>query len=288
MHLDGGGSRGPRPNPAAWWALRSHPEDRFLDVLLGETTAWESRWIRLHVRCCASCRRAWEDVAQELSQVLPNGPEGIGWATGGVGSEEWGLRVRGRLMNRVRQGAVRRRFWRRSSFVAGAVVGALALLGGLRAFGVTPGRAPVLALAPGAVSGGHWKPTTVASLTAFSGRAHGVVLLDRRAGRVTVDVWQLPQLPAGDVYEVWWVTRGGHEPAGTFAVDRAGSGMSTVSLPRSWGRVRSVGITREPEPGTRYPTGKRLLGGPVGGFRRTSEAGGTGRASVVVHVHHSY
>ncbi|MCL8209326.1 MAG: anti-sigma factor [Actinomycetia bacterium] len=64
--------------------------------------------------------------------------------------------------------------------------------------------------------------------------------------------------PAGPahVYEIWWVRGRRHVPAGVLTAASAGGSVWLYS-PSHFQGVDAVGITREPEPGRRAPTGPR-------------------------------
>lgn len=265
---DGSSTRGPDPGYGTEEHLRA--TDRFVDVLLGDASWLDTIRTRLHVRRCSACRRAWDQAVVDLDCFV--GPRGAADPLRGVmdrggdpsdADADASARVRARLLTRVDVMAPRRRAQHGPGFVVGLVCGAALLLAGHALTGRVG--APV-ATSPVTTSAGpaaDWKPTEVAALSSVRGPAQGAVLVDAAARGVTIEVWHLPRLPVGDVYEVWWVTKTGREPAGTFAVDQSGDGVSTVSLPAGLQAVRSVGITREPLPGTKRPTAPRVVGGRV-------------------------
>lgn len=262
----GSGGRPAGPGPSC-------PVDRFPDILLGEASPFVRWRVAIHLRGCASCRVEWDRLSGAVAV-----PGGLGTFSGSGGADEVVDQVRADLLARVARDGVRRRLWQRTRFGFGVVSGALALLVVMRVAGA--GRVQSVAqLGAEPVSG--WRPTKIASLAASGTPAKGVVYLDASARRVTLEVWGLPSLPADDVYEVWWVTETGREPAGTFAVDRRGDAVSTVHLPAGAVHVRAVGITREPLPGTPTPTTSKVIGGRVkaGSFRGIGRgaAKGTGR-----------
>jgi hypothetical protein len=69
----------------------------------------------------------------------------------------------------------------------------------------------------------------------------------------------LPVLPPQDVYEAWWIRGTRHVPAAVFRPDP--TGHVSVWMPSRSGLhgVDAVGITIEPAPGTRVPTGRRAF-----------------------------
>jgi hypothetical protein len=98
--------------------------------------------------------------------------------------------------------------------------------------------------------------------------ATGVVRLrwDRTTGWALLTAVHVPPLRRGQVYEVWWIQGARHSPAGTFLPSRTGAASIWLLSPSHFTGVDAVGITREPSPGTEYPTGPRqyaaLLGTP--------------------------
>lgn len=266
----GGGPGGLGPDWAPVTRGEPHPVDRILDVLLGEASRLVRWRVKNHLRGCAACRREWDRLSLDV-EFLGGADRSLGMHAGPAGAAWPSVadRARSDLLERVRRATVRRHLWQQTRFGVGMVFGAGALFLVLQTsgvgIGVVPGPAPSRPAEPAA----GWKPTEVASLTSAGAPAKGAVYFDAPARRVTLEVRDLPRLPVGDVYEVWWVTGTGREPAGTFSVDRRGDAVSTVSLPTVPVRVRAVGITREPMPGTREPTTRRVVGGVVkpGSFR---------------------
>ena len=73
----------------------------------------------------------------------------------------------------------------------------------------------------------------------------------------TLRVRDLPQLPDGDVYEVWIQTGGRLRPSTLFVVDRRGDGSAAVA--GGLAGADGVVVTREPRGGSRQPTSRPLL-----------------------------
>jgi anti-sigma-K factor RskA len=71
----------------------------------------------------------------------------------------------------------------------------------------------------------------------------------------------MPALPAGKVYQVWLVDPSGARiSGGTFTVDDQGRGWLLIQTPKPLSNYQGVGITQEPEGGSPWPTGEKMLG----------------------------
>jgi anti-sigma-K factor RskA len=70
--------------------------------------------------------------------------------------------------------------------------------------------------------------------------------------------------PAGRTYELWFITADQRKvPAGTFAVDPAGSATVPVPIPPGLAPLAVAAVTDEPAGGTAAPTGNIQLAGKV-------------------------
>lgn len=77
-----------------------------------------------------------------------------------------------------------------------------------------------------------------------------------------VVTYDLPQLPAGKVYQLWLIDPAGKRTSGgTFTVDHQGRGWLFSHAPLKLGDYRAVGVTVEPLGGSPGPTGAKMLGG---------------------------
>mgnify|MGYP003311067991 CR=1 FL=1 len=75
---------------------------------------------------------------------------------------------------------------------------------------------------------------------------------------------ELPVLPTGDVYQLWFVTPGDPVSGGFLTPDAEGSLRAMVNIPDSVTMPTAMAITLEPAGGVRAPTGEvYLLGQPV-------------------------
>ena len=75
----------------------------------------------------------------------------------------------------------------------------------------------------------------------------------------------LPQAPAGRVYQVWVVTAGGPVSAGLLTLDTDGRAEAFFNTPPDIAPPTAVAVTLEPEGGVPAPTSDRyyLLGTPA-------------------------
>ena len=214
----------------------AHVEDLLPDLLLGELAAPVAERALRHVAGCASCAVAWADLQAAAGQL----------ADGAVPAPAPPA-VRRRLMARAEADAARRHRRRRWLPAAGALAGAAAasLLWVVLRSSPTPGQRLAV------LSGPHGMG--------------GSVYMDTGLHRATIEVWRLPALPQGMVYEVWW-SRGSHQMmGGSFGVDRLGDALATLTIPVGWQRATQVAITMEPAPGTARPTSAALIAGALVG-----------------------
>lgn len=71
----------------------------------------------------------------------------------------------------------------------------------------------------------------------------------------------MPTLPAGRVYQVWLIDSSGNRTSGgTFRVDEQGRGWLIIRAPKPLSDYQGIGITEEPEGGSPWPTGEKMLG----------------------------
>ena len=74
-------------------------------------------------------------------------------------------------------------------------------------------------------------------------------------------IYDMPTPPQGMVYQFWLVdTNGDRTSGGTFTVDAQGRGMQLFRAPKALNNYQGVGITVEPEGGSAWPTGTKMMG----------------------------
>jgi anti-sigma-K factor RskA len=73
--------------------------------------------------------------------------------------------------------------------------------------------------------------------------------------------FDLPALPAGKTYQLWWIAAGRPVSAGTFGVDEHGSARILVEKVENAGEIQAWAVTVEPAGGVPQPTGEMVLKG---------------------------
>jgi anti-sigma-K factor RskA len=94
-------------------------------------------------------------------------------------------------------------------------------------------------------------PSPRASARAFWSRSRGLV----------ITASNLPALPAGRVYQLWFVTTGAPISAGLLAPDDRGGLTTTLQTPADLPDPVALAVTLEPEGGRPAPTGDKYLVG---------------------------
>ena len=95
-------------------------------------------------------------------------------------------------------------------------------------------------------------------------RRYGAQVFWRRDRRTwLVNAWHLPRLPAGKVYQLWYVTRNAKISAGVFPVDSTGQGVRLIPVPPEAQGAILAAMTVEPDGGSPQPTGAIVMAGSV-------------------------
>jgi len=90
--------------------------------------------------------------------------------------------------------------------------------------------------------------------------AEGHVLFNPEGGRALFYGFELPPVPAGKTYELWWITdKQGPINAGLFHPDERGLSRVDTSVPTTAGAIQAAAVTIEPAGGTPKPTGPMVL-----------------------------
>ncbi len=86
-------------------------------------------------------------------------------------------------------------------------------------------------------------------------------------GSGVLSVANMPELPEGRTYQLWYVTDNPNAPipGGTFSVD--GNGQAFMLIPADVTGVTSLAISEEPEGGSQQPAGPILLQTDIDGAR---------------------
>src|SRR5262249_42555503 len=106
---------------------------------------------------------------------------------------------------------------------------------------------------------------TIVSLagSAQAPQAGARVLWDTQHREWTVITRNLPPLPPGKAYQLWFLTPGAPQPSRTFHPQN-GYGLVQVSLPPAQTQVAGAAVSVEPEQGVTQPTGAIVLVGTFG------------------------
>jgi anti-sigma-K factor RskA len=121
-----------------------------------------------------------------------------------------------------------------------------------------------LGVAAGYLARGGDEPSEPASELVAAERLANVpasATLERHGNSATLHVHQLPDLEAGEVYEVWVQRAGVMEPSSTFAVTSDGNGAAAIPGPLDG--ASAIFVTTEPRGGSQRPTGEPLLKAPL-------------------------
>ena len=95
--------------------------------------------------------------------------------------------------------------------------------------------------------------------------AAGHILLSAPTGKALFYAFDLPPVPQGKTYELWWITeKEGPVPAGLFQTDERGLGRIETTIPAGAGAVQAAAVTVEDAGGVPKPKGPMVLIGEVG------------------------
>jgi anti-sigma-K factor RskA len=94
-------------------------------------------------------------------------------------------------------------------------------------------------------------------------RSGGQVFWRRDQQTWLVHVFELPRLPEGRAYQLWFVAGGRAVPAGLIATDPEGHGIVVVPVPEGIRNATHAAVSVEPEGGSPQPTGPIVLLGSV-------------------------
>ncbi|RPJ23642.1 MAG: anti-sigma factor, partial [Chloroflexi bacterium] len=86
-------------------------------------------------------------------------------------------------------------------------------------------------------------------------QAQGQLIADPNSQSAVLVMAGLPQLQAGETYQVWLIDGGAPVSAGLLTVNEDGQGVFIVTSREAIGSFNSLGISVEPEGGSSQPTG---------------------------------
>lgn len=220
--------------------MSRHPSDP--DLLAAASPARRpDAWTKFHLSRCRPCQRRQAELSTMMAAMRD--PEA------GVESVPSWDRVRPRLG----RGQTLRMPWARAIAIA---VGVLIFFGWPQAiWGQGPsGPAALEVMAMG-------RPAALRRVQATAGVV--TIKWSPTTGWALLRGHQMPACPPGEVYEAWWIRGGRHIEAGTFRPDASGRTTLWIQSSQDFKGVTALGITLEPWPGTRQPTGSRQYFGSL-------------------------
>jgi anti-sigma-K factor RskA len=90
----------------------------------------------------------------------------------------------------------------------------------------------------------------------------GRIFLDQETGSGMV-MHRLPPLGTGQCYQLWFNGHGERKSGGVLRTNPDGSGYTIIQAPGPVNSFDTVGVTREPDGGSEWPTSDRLLGAGI-------------------------
>lgn len=108
----------------------------------------------------------------------------------------------------------------------------------------TPGAASAVALLAG---------------TGVAPQARGRLVYDRQSGRATLYASNLPPLPSGKAYQLWFIVGGRPISGGVFKTDATGRAVLQRQMPTEARNASEFAVTLEPQGGVSAPTGEKYL-----------------------------
>ena len=97
--------------------------------------------------------------------------------------------------------------------------------------------------------------------TEHAPKAGARLLWDTKHEEGTVISHDLPPLPPGKVYQLWFLTSGAPIPSGTFQPDSHRGGIIQAKLPPGRADIAGAAVSLEPAGGVLQPTGNIVLAG---------------------------
>jgi anti-sigma-K factor RskA len=121
------------------------------------------------------------------------------------------------------------------------------------------------------VAGAHERLLTLLTLpevkivtlagTEHAPKAGARLLWDAQREEWTVISHDLPPLPPGKAYQLWFLTSGAPVPSGTFQPDLHSRGIIQAKLPPHRADIAGAAVSLEPAGGVLQPTGNIVLAG---------------------------
>lgn len=95
--------------------------------------------------------------------------------------------------------------------------------------------------------------------TEMAQKAQGKLMYDQKTGRAIFTVSNLPPVPAGKAYQLWYIKDNRAMPGAAFSIDASGSATMRDQLPPEARDAITFAVTLEPAGGVRAPTGEKYL-----------------------------
>jgi anti-sigma factor RsiW len=236
--------------------MTEHVDELLALYALGGLESEAVARVEAHLAGCAACRTEAEAMRAVVGALAQSAP-----------AHRPGEAVRARVMQRIghrshrpaERPAAARLTW---AFAALSAVVIVALLGWNLSLNAQLNRLREQVAAQQKLMGLVTSPTTQAidlAAPAQPATASGRAYIEATSQTVVVVVQHLRPLDANQTYQAWVIGPGGPVSAGLFAVNAAGWGMTTLTLPYSPGSA--IGISREPAGGSAQPTEVVLVGG---------------------------
>ncbi len=234
---------------------------QFLDDIpayaLGALDAEEAAALESHLRTCASCRdelAGYRLVSDSLLTALPPKPPSAA--------------LRKRLQNRLPGAQKQSRprlvwdFSRLSLGLGFAVLLLLNIFSLVQLRGIQTQQAGLLHRVENAqVALAMLSYPGVQTLPVSGEAVSGTLLLDADRNTAVLVAWNLPELPAGQTYQVWLVEPGGGRVSAGLFRPEIGQPYTTEAIASSQtlSNFVGIGVTIEPAGGSDHPTGERVL-----------------------------
>lgn len=220
---------------------------------LGSLDAAEAVEVERHLRDCAACRRelaAYEPVIDALALAAPDAAPSPALRrrllaeASGAGRSRAAAPPSPKAAPRPDSGRPPRSLWVRPAWASYALL--ILLIASLGALVWLANRAP--------------DTPPVVSLTGSEAApdASGELRFDA-AGAATLEVWQLPPLPADRQYQLWLIRDGERASGAVFSVNDNGWAELPVEQAESPADITGLGVTIEPAGGSPDPTGEHVL-----------------------------
>lgn len=104
---------------------------------------------------------------------------------------------------------------------------------------------------------------TVLHGTEVAPLAHGMIVVAENHTRGVLLAFGLPVPPEGYAYQLWLIRNDERASGGVFRVTSEGHAVHRIQISEPLSRFPSFRITVEPDTGSEYPTGDRIMDGSL-------------------------